>query len=94
MIREGGSAASEAANFPTSGEPSLRAPVQGAVFRLRPGISPIRLTEIRRVRAAVMRSMRGLLRNSKTPVSHEGESGTLDENLSLLVIEQTQSAYI
>ena len=36
----------------------------------------------------------GLLRNSKTLVSRENESGTLDEFLSLLVIEQTQSGYI
>lgn len=37
---------------------------------------------------------RGLLRNLKRPVSRENESGTLDEILSLLVIEQTQSGYI
>ena len=58
MIREGGSAAAEAANFSTSGEPSLRAPAQIAVFRLRPGISPIRLTEIRCVSGARQHSSR------------------------------------
>ena len=35
----------------------------------------------------------GLLRNSKTPISRENESGTLDEILSLFAIEQTQSGY-